>query len=181
MHARALVAPLLLLLLGPDRPSIRTDRVRINDNRRAAGTLRDGVLTVRLEARLGTWHPDGDSAPGAAVPAFAEEGKAPEIPGPLIRVPAGTEVLVAVRNAMGNEPLTIHGLHTRPRTTTTDTLTVPPGTTRAARFRLDAPGTYYYWGTTMQRALRGRVSAGRASGADSRVRSRYRASCTSAN
>jgi len=151
------VPPLLLLLLGPDRPSIRSDRVRINDNRRAAGTLRDGVLTVHLEARLGTWHPDGDSAPGAAVPAFAEAGKAPEIPGPLIRVPAGTEVLVTVRNAVPGTPLTVHGLHARPLTTAMDTLSVAPGTTREARFRLDAPGTYYYWGTTMQRALRWRT------------------------
>ena len=157
MHARALVGPLLLLLLGPGRPSFGPDHVQTNDNRRAAGTLRGGVLTVQLEARLGLWHPDGDSAPGAAVPAFAEEGKAPEIPGPLIRVPAGTEVLVTVRNAVLNAPLAVQGLHARPLTTPADTLIVAPGTTREARFRLDAPGTYYYWGTTMGRALRSRT------------------------
>ena len=151
------MAPLLLLLLGPGRASLGPDRVRINDNRRAAGTLRGGVLTVHLEARLGTWHPDGDSAPGAAIPAFAEEGKPPEIPGPLIRVPAGTEVLVTVRNAVPNAPLAVQGLHSRPLKTTPDTLIVAPGATREARFHLDAPGTYYYWGTTMGRALRWRT------------------------
>src|SRR3954471_21455995 len=67
-------------------------RVVINDNRHAAGILKAGVLTLRLEARLGDWHPDGEGAVGATVPAFAEEGQPTRIPGPLIRVPAGTEI-----------------------------------------------------------------------------------------
>ena len=40
------------------------DRVTVNDNRAVAGTQQDGILTVRLEARLGTWHPDRESDPG---------------------------------------------------------------------------------------------------------------------
>ncbi len=155
MHARSLAVPLLLLLLGPDRPSVR---VRINNNRRAAGTLRGGLLTIRLEARLGTWQPDGDDAPGAQVPAFAEAGKAPQIPGPLIRVPAGTDVALTIHNAVPDSVLTVHGLHARPRTTlTSDTLQVAPGATRGLHFRLDEPGTYYYWGTTMGRTFRART------------------------
>src|SRR6476469_3963687 len=75
-------------------------RVAINDNRRPAGRLRAGVLTLRLDARLGEWHPDGDDAPGAVVPAFAEEGGAPSIPGPLVRVPAGTVLAVSIRNSL---------------------------------------------------------------------------------
>ena len=65
-----------------------SERVRPNDNRHAAGTMRDGVLDLQLEARTATWHPDGDDAPGAEMMAFAEVGKAAQIPGPLIR--AGT-------------------------------------------------------------------------------------------
>ncbi len=129
----------------------------MNDNRRAAGTVRNGLLTLHLEARLGTWHPDGDSAPGAAVPAFAEAGKPTEIPGPLIRVPAGTDVALTVRNAVPNAVLTVHGLHDRPLTTAADTIRIASGATRPVRFRLDAPGTYYYWGTTMGRVFRGRT------------------------
>ena len=75
------------------------DHVSPNDNRDAAGTLKDGVLTVHLEARLGSWHPDGDDAPGLDLPAFAEAGKTPQIPGPLIRAGAGTHVAATVRSA----------------------------------------------------------------------------------
>jgi hypothetical protein len=54
-------------------------RILSNDNRVPAGTLRAKVLTLRIEARLGSWHPDSDDAPGATVPAFAGEGHAPTI------------------------------------------------------------------------------------------------------
>ena len=94
VHLRSVAALLFLPVLaivhrGPGR-------VRINDNRRAAGTLRGGLLTAHLEARRGMWRPDGDRAPAAEVPAFAEAGKPPEIPGPLIRVPAPLELRVGV-------------------------------------------------------------------------------------
>src|SRR5688500_9709825 len=61
-----------------------------NDNRAPAGTMKDGVLTVRLVARAATWRPEGAQGCGLPVFAFAEEGKAAQIPGPLIRVPVGT-------------------------------------------------------------------------------------------
>jgi FtsP/CotA-like multicopper oxidase with cupredoxin domain len=160
MYPRSLAALFLLLVAPWIRPSAHGGRarVRINDNRRAAGTLRSGLLTLHLEARLGVWHPDGDSASGAEVPAFGEAAKPTEIPGPLIRVPAGTEVALSVRNAVPNAVLTVHGLHARPLTTpAADTLQITSGATRPVRFRLDAPGTYYYWGTTMGRELRGRT------------------------
>src|SRR6186713_1405141 len=60
------------------------ERVTVNDNRVAAGTLRNGVLTVRLDARTGEWRPDGETDPGILLRAFAEEGKALQIPAPLI-------------------------------------------------------------------------------------------------
>ncbi len=166
-----LTLPLLLLLTPrahpagtrPDRwprslaigPS---ERVRINDNRHPAGALRHGVLTVQLEGRLAMWYPDGDRAPGAEVPAFATAGQPPEIPGPLIRVPAGTEIALTVRNTLPNAALTLHGLHARPlAAAAADTLHIASRATGAVRFRLDAPGTYYYWGTTMGRVFLGRT------------------------
>jgi hypothetical protein len=82
----------------PTGPKAITPRVVVNDNRRSAGTLHAGVLTLRLEARLGEWHPDGEDAVGATVPAFAEEGRPAQIPGPLIRVPAGIEIALTMRN-----------------------------------------------------------------------------------
>jgi manganese oxidase len=147
----AATAAIAAASLGAALAAAPAERVRPNDNRAAAGVLRDGVLTLRLDARLGEWHPDGDAAPGAAVPAFAESGHAPQIPGPLVRVPAGTEVAVTLRNRLERDTLVVHGLHARPRTD--DAVRLAPGASRALRFRLEAPGTYYYYGSTTGRTL----------------------------
>ncbi|HEV8365724.1 MAG TPA: multicopper oxidase domain-containing protein [Gemmatimonadaceae bacterium] len=125
-----------------------SEQIAINDNRTPAGTLANGILTIRLEARVGEWHPDADSDPAIAVEAFAEEGKPLQIPGPAIRVVEGTEIRAFVRNAMGNDTLTVHGLYSRgaARSTMADTIQVRPNEVRNVRFVADAPGTYYYWG-----------------------------------
>lgn len=135
-----------------------TEQIRTDDNVRPAGTLRDGVLSLRLDTRLGMWHPDGEDAPGAAVPAFAEGRRQLQIPGPLIRVPSGTDVVVTVTNAVPGSVLTLHGLVSRPLPAgAPDSVQVTPGVSREVRFRVDAPGTYYYWGTTMGRGFQART------------------------
>ncbi|MDF1504224.1 hypothetical protein PYV61_14820, partial [Roseisolibacter sp. H3M3-2] len=93
-------------------PEPAPERARPNDNRVAAGAMRGDTLALRLEARLAEWHPDGDDAPGATVQAFAEAGGAAWIPGPLVRVRAGTPVHVTLRNALA-DTLVVHGLHDR--------------------------------------------------------------------
>src|SRR5215212_11081244 len=75
-------------------PVAPTTKAAANDNQSRAGTLRDGVLTLKLVARPVAWRPDGPTGCALSVHAFAEEGKSPQIPGPLIRVSAGTEVRV---------------------------------------------------------------------------------------
>ncbi|MEX2177374.1 MAG: multicopper oxidase domain-containing protein, partial [Gemmatimonadaceae bacterium] len=127
---------------------VAPDRVSANDNRVSAGTLRGGILTIRLEMRQGEWHPDGETEPGVLVRAFAEEGKGLQIPGPLIRVVEGTEIRVSVRNADPDAPLVVHGLHARGAASSADTIHVPAGGVREIGFVAGAPGTYYYWGTT---------------------------------
>jgi FtsP/CotA-like multicopper oxidase with cupredoxin domain len=109
--------------------------------------LRNDTLTIRLEARLGEWHPDADDGPGIVLEAFGEEGKPLQIPGPLIRVTQGTTVRAYVRNAIGNDTLHVHGLYGRgaSRGSTPDTIQVQPNQVREVRFVADAPGTYYYW------------------------------------
>ena len=87
------------------RPGEDLPRARLNDNQRTAGRLYDGVLTLRLEVRRTAWHLMGDDQPGGEVLAFAEVGEDPEIPGPLIRVPLGTEVRVTVRNPLAKHSL----------------------------------------------------------------------------
>src|SRR5215218_4421842 len=101
------------LLLGAVEHSSRAaraaaDTIAANDNRRGAGSLSSGVLTVALEARDGSWHPEGDRGRALDVAAFAEEGKPLSTPGPLIRVPVGTEIRATVRNRL-DKPLIVYG------------------------------------------------------------------------
>lgn len=150
MHRRTAVAALLLLTAPGGASRVHAapaasalPLVASNDNRIAAGTLRDGVLSLALEIREAAWRPLGASAPTVPILAFAERGHAPENPGPLIRVQYGTTVAVQVTNA-SSTALVVHGFSAR-RVVSMDTLVVPAGATRAVRFRADAIGTYYYW------------------------------------
>lgn len=141
MRSLSIVLALSLLScrLADERPS----RVEPNDLRTAAGIIDDGVLTVRLSARMADWHPDGPDLPGIRLIAFGEDGGPAQIPGPLIRVPAGTDVRVFVRNTLQDEPLII-ALPGGAR----DSVRVPPGEVRELGFTASQPGTYFYRGST---------------------------------
>ena len=149
----ALVAALVSLPHGP--PAARSsapraaERIAANDNRSSAGALRSGVLTVRLEAREGEWHPDRESAPGITVRAFAEQGKRLSVPGPLIRVTEGTEIHAFVTNTFARGTLVVHGLSPRgiAARAELDTIQISAGATREVRFDPGAAGTYFYWAT----------------------------------
>lgn len=117
--------------------------IRFNDNRVPAGRLVRGALTIALDARLGEWRPYGPDSAGLPIYAFGEVGKPLQDPGPLLRVREGTEIVARVTNRT-TRTMVVHGLAAR-RVDVMDTLVVPPGGTREARFRADAPGTYYYW------------------------------------
>ena len=71
--------------------------INASDNRLPHGQLKDAVLTIEMEARLGLWRPEERDGPSIEVQAFAEAGHSPEIPGPMIRVPEGTEISVDIR------------------------------------------------------------------------------------
>ena len=147
----ALALAAVLPVSSEPRPSVEpaVERVVVNDNRTSAGVLRDGVLTVRLEAREGEWHPDRESDPSIVVRAFAERGKRLSIPGPLIRVPEGTEIHAFVTNTLARGTLVVRNLSARGTAmrAEADTVQILPGATREVRFKAGAPGTYYYWGT----------------------------------
>jgi FtsP/CotA-like multicopper oxidase with cupredoxin domain len=104
------------------------------------------IHKVRLEVVRGIWRPEGSEGPVREVYAFAEEGKAPHIPGPLIRVPEGTELHVFVRNRLP-VALKLHGVLPRPASKD-EYVTMAPGKGLEFRFKVGAPGTYYYWGQT---------------------------------
>lgn len=153
LRATLWIAPLALQALvirppeGGSRRALPT--VVPNDNRVAAGALRGGVLTIALEARLATWHPDGDSLPGIPVEAFAEPGRAPQVPGPLIRVREGTEIRATVRNTLARDTLTFHMPGAR-GPEATDSVVIPPGTMREIRM-IAPPGAHLYRAATSAR------------------------------
>src|SRR5262245_59935394 len=65
--------------------------VGANDNRKAAGHLADGVLSLAIETGEGDWRPERAMPPNPVL-AFRETGKPMTTPGPLIRVREGTRV-----------------------------------------------------------------------------------------
>jgi len=141
------IALALLSALAPHIPLSPPNTIAANDNRRPAGRLERGVLTLALEIREGLLRPEGDKGPGVPVLAFAEIGKPAQVPGPLIRVPHGTEIHVKVRNPFSDSTLTVYGLTSHP--TSSDTgVRIGGGTIRDFRFRADVSGTYYYWAST---------------------------------
>jgi manganese oxidase len=144
---RFLLLPLTLAVAG-DAPARQALPVAApNDNRTPAGTLRDGVLTISLEATLAMWHPDGDSLPGLPVEAFGESGKQPGAPGPLVRVRAGTEVRVSVRNTLERDTLTFYvpaRIADAARGAALDSVVLAPGEAREIRVRAERPGNYLY-------------------------------------
>jgi manganese oxidase len=150
-----ITATCAILALSNSATSQVRERVRANDNRARAGIFSGKVLALRMEARIAEWHPQGEGAPGVAIPAFAEIGKQASVPGPLIRVPAGAMVITVVRNAVPNTVLTLHGLHSRPAVGAAfnDSIQLTYGQIQTLRFKLDRPGTYYYWGTTTNSAF----------------------------
>ena len=122
-----------------------------NDNRTAAGILRNGVLTLALEVRPGALHTEEDTGPSVPALAFAEVGKPLRVPGPLIRVPQGTELRVTVRNPFRDSLLYVGGL--ADHGTNTAPVTIASGQTREFRFKAQTPGTYYYWANTGDRDI----------------------------
>ena len=107
--------------------------ITIQDNSRAAGQLAGNVLTVRLVVDVGSWRPNGDAGAPLDVRAFGEEGRPLSIPAPLIRGREGTDVSVAIRNAL-NQEVRLFGMCTRPGACAP--LPVAAGQSRDVRFTL---------------------------------------------
>jgi FtsP/CotA-like multicopper oxidase with cupredoxin domain len=130
--------------------------VSANDNTRPAGRLEGNVLTVRLYADVGSARPAGPKSTPIEIAAFGEEDAGLSAPGPIIRVREGTTVVVTIRNAL-TSALRVEGLCARPGPC--NPVSVAPGASQEVRFNLDAPGTYFYWGTTATGPLSLRRSA----------------------
>lgn len=126
------------------RPVANAPIAEVNDNRRPAGTRSGGALTLALDIVEAAYQAEGPRDPVVRALAFAEPGKAPQIPGPLLRAPLGTQVRLTIRNR-SDSAIMLGGL--RPSMPADrDTVHVAPGATREITFRLDRVGNYFYWG-----------------------------------
>ncbi len=117
---------------------------QVNDNRRPAGTLSGGTLTLRLDIVEAAYQPEGEHDPVVRILAFAEPGQAPRVPGPLLRAPVGTTVRLLLRNR-SDSAVMLGGLR-RSLPADRDTVHIAAGATRELTFRLDRVGNYFYWG-----------------------------------
>ncbi len=129
----------------PKRPA--PTAVIANDNRTAAGTYVGDTLVLRLTVATVAWHFLGDGDPALTVAAFAEEGKTPTIPAPLLRVRAGTPIHVFIQNTF-DDTLIVRGFSDR--SPAVDSLLLLPRTSRDVAFSPGKPGTYQYWATLAQ-------------------------------
>ena len=118
--------------------------VAANDNRKPAGTYAGDTLVLRLTLATVAWHFLGDNDPALTVAAFAEEGKTPAIPAPLLRVRAGTPIHVVIRNTF-DDTLIVRGFSER--NPAVDSIILLPRTTRDVTFSRTKAGTYQYWAT----------------------------------
>jgi FtsP/CotA-like multicopper oxidase with cupredoxin domain len=126
------------------QPSPTAVRATVHGNRLASGALRGRTLTLALDVVESAWHPESTDEPEVPIFAFAERGRGPVVPGPMIRVPQGTEVRLTLRNLL-DSALVLGGF--RPGLgESADTVHLAPRATRELRYKLDVPGSYFYWG-----------------------------------
>src|SRR5579884_820205 len=102
----------LLVLVAISASGESLPPILANQNHVPAGTLRDGVLTIHLEIAKGWWHPEAEDGVALSVYAFGESGRSLQNPGPLIRVPQGTEIQAWLHNVLP-VPVMVHGFGER--------------------------------------------------------------------
>src|SRR5262245_28663131 len=131
---------------APGKHAVKVATVPPNPNTHRAGRLHSDVLSLALEAKQARWQPDGASRPPMTVAAFAEAGKPPLMPGPLVRAPQGTEIRLSVRNSLPSPltffvPVAVRGV---PSMVEEDSVVVPPGAVGRLTTRAAVPGNYMY-------------------------------------
>lgn len=126
------------------RPVANAPIAQVNDNRQPAGTRSGDTLSLSLDIVEAGFQAEGPHDPIVRALAFAEPGKAPVIPGPLLRAPRGTTVRLTIRNR-SDSSIMLGGF--RPSMAAeSDTVHVGAGTARNITFRLDRVGNFFYWG-----------------------------------
>lgn len=145
------IVVLAALLAGCASSAVPTRKILFNDNLVSAGRGSGSTRTVALEIREGDWFPEGDSGLSEPVLALGEKGKPLQIPGPLVRVPAGTSVRATVVNHSA-DTLVMHGLGPR-GPMPVDSFLLLPGSTGSVEFSVETPGTWFYWASPAGQSL----------------------------
>ncbi len=148
-HARALAFALpfiALLTAAPSRDALPP--IGYHDNTVAAGSNHNGVREVTFEIRRGLMLPNGPGRPGTPMMAFAEPGKPLRLPGPMIRITAGTRLATTVVNR-SDSTVVLRGLSADPA----DSLVLAPGASGTVRSIADEIGTRFYYGTFPGRTM----------------------------
>lgn len=163
VHARVFLVAMIAWAAAVDASARPTGSetpapVVVNDNRRPAGTLSEGVLTLSLHAGRGVWHPEGKTGPGLTIEALGETTSSLSVPAPMIRVEAGTRIVASIRNDL-DVAIVIRGLCARNGSKCAP-LTVPAGGSHTTEFAAELPGTYHYWATAMGAPVPFREMAG---------------------
>jgi FtsP/CotA-like multicopper oxidase with cupredoxin domain len=105
----ALVATMLVTTTAigraQERPTVVGGTLRpaaFEDYRTPVGRVENGVLRITLDAGEAAWQPWGPNGPTVRANVFAADGAPPRVPGPLIRVIAGTPVHITLRNGLAD-------------------------------------------------------------------------------
>lgn len=128
----------------PADTATATPIARSNDQTEAAGVMFTDTLDLQFDIRRATLLPEGERGPRLDVVTFGVAGAEPVVPGPLVRVSAGTTVLARVCNTLP-DTVWLVGLANRG-----DTVVAPPGATAESAFTLDSPGVRVYRGVTRE-------------------------------
>jgi|CXWL01.1.fsa_nt_gi FtsP/CotA-like multicopper oxidase with cupredoxin domain len=126
------------------KPAPGVAHAMVHQNSASAGRLVGKTLTLEVDIVEAGWKPEGATDPEVPILAFAERGKTPSVPGPLVRVPLGTTMILTLRN-LTDSALVIGGLRSS-LPEERDTLQLPKGATREVRVRMAAAGVFSYWG-----------------------------------
>jgi manganese oxidase len=143
--------PLAAAVSGPVTGSPSRPVVQSNSNTSRAGSLKNGVLTVTLEAKQALWQLNAPKRPPMTIEAFAEPGKAPLIPGPLVRAARGTTIRFSLHNSLATPltffvPVAVRGGPDNMKAM--DSVVVAPGAVGELSTAATVPGNYIYRATT---------------------------------
>jgi FtsP/CotA-like multicopper oxidase with cupredoxin domain len=147
-------------------PGVWGQELQFEDYREGVGEVVDGVLQVRMVAQEVDWQPRGDGTPILKAYAFSVGDGPPRMPGPMIRVQAGTPVEVSVTNEL-DRTVVLRGLTDRtptpddpasgesdqggplpPEGLRDEGLRLEPGESGSVRFTPSTPGSFIYYART---------------------------------